>query len=399
MKKVIPKLCFIFLIGLILSGCRKASAVNDNGIVRAMNQGEKDSLKLTVSNNDEIIHGNNSESQADMPESVEEYETTETDTKEDIKETESELIQIPAGKPSETYQDISETEGQISVQNSEGHINDSIDSSKGSIIIDADVVGIDRTYVNTYDCVHVRYDEKTAMNMLEEFVGSELAGTFRQNFEWWEGGEDGSLALNIVNGFKLVTAYMCLSDNRYLGIHSDMVAPGCTMTVDECQMRAEEIMSKYVTGSYYFLGRKIFDQEHVGSGYTKTGRYEFYYKEQIDGMDIYEINNRSEKEVTIGMTDNTVIAINIDNYALTKTGTYSYISVEDAIKRIKEQIGLYDAFFIPGQIDRIEFEYVVPMCDVYEEAVTIEPSWLFYGKGGMSLSISVNAITGEVKVF
>lgn len=97
------------------------------------------------------------------------------------------------------------------------------------------------------------------------------------------------------------------------------------------------------------------------------------------------------------MIDNMVTGINIANYNLTPKGTYKYISVDEAVSKIGQNINTYGDAYVPGPVNRIELQYIVPM-DL-NTGMTINqlvPAWVFYGG---SYVICVNAVTGEVLVY
>lgn len=400
------RVTFIFLTVLCvgLCACKRGITQNNNGINMVMEETTEYETQYVETTTTEVQTEATAgitepvtqqlESVARQTEAVTQIETVSPTEVPTIKPTEAPTMnhtETPTIKPTETA---------TMTPADSSHLNRIINCTNGDIVIDAEVTGINATTVNTYDYRIQEYSEAEALSMLNEFVGHDIATTFTEIYEWWKGGEQECMSMRFDNGFRLTIGWLCSDKNPYLGNHNGVYAPGCSMSVDECGSIADSIVKKYVTNEYIAIGREIFDQENVHNQYTRTGHYEFKYKKLIDGISIYNSNTRSEDDIKISMIDNTVIEINIANYILNYRESYSYISVDEAIKKIEEQIGLYGSDFLPGNITKIKLEYFIPL-GMRDENYTpvFEPVWHFYAETRMINDIIVNAITGEVTIF
>lgn len=416
MKKTLIFLLILLTCVMFTFACQKQKTINDGGIIRVMSKGEKEAASIAEAATVHIVETYVPEEQTSATQIPSESESPRETENEIVSETatetktQSEPETVTETKTQSESETVAETRPDIAQEQTVAaetvgtaaqvsHITDTVACKAGNIVIDADVYGINKQFVKTYDFAYDIYSEKQAMSMLAEFVGEDTAGTFKQNFEWWIGGENGNMSLKFNKGFKLVYGYICSPDNKYTESKGDKFAPGCSMSVDECQAVANKIVSEYITNEYKFVERKICPQENVQGEYSRTGHYEFIYNIYADGINIFNINEMDEFTVTVAMIDNTVISVNISNLSLIPTGTYNYMTVQDAIECIRKNIWMYDEFFIPGNINKVKFEYVIPPDMGNGQTMKLDPSWVFYGDEKRNYYISVNAVTGEITVF
>lgn len=399
MKKSIKSAVCLFLC-IILCSCSRLPTVEDNRVLRVMSNAE-----ISAAANEISTSGNDSEHSKIHTLDVEDDTSTQNN------ETTSDMATDGTDENTTTVQENTTTthDSQNTPENNNqpssakkvplGHINKTISCNNGDIVIDADAYGIESQNVTMYDYTYNSYSSETALAMLEDMVGAATAQTFRPVYDSWVGGaEDGMyLSNNGETGYQLSSGYICDVNNPYLGTNDGVKAPGCLLDINEDEKLADAYVAKYVTNEYQLVDREIYNQEYAGNGYTKTGYYEYIYQEYVDGISIYDVGRQAEKKVTVSMIDNMVIRINIANYNLTPKGTYKYISVDEAVSKIGQNINTYGDAYVPGPVNRIELQYIVPM-DL-NTGMTINqlvPAWVFYGG---SYVICVNAVTGEVLVY
>lgn len=399
MKKSIKSAVCLFLC-IILCSCSRLPTVEDNRVLRVMSNAE-----ISAAANEISTSGNDSEHSKTHTLDVEDDTSTQNN------ETTSDMATDGTDENTTTVQENTTTthDSQNTPENNNrpssakkvplGHINKTISCNNGDIVIDADAYGIESQNVTMYDYTYNSYSSETALAMLEDMVGAATAQTFRPVFDSWVGGaEDGMyLSNNGETGYRLSSGYICDVNNPYLGTNDGVKAPGCLLDINEDEKLADAYVAKYVTNEYQLVDREIYNQEYAGNGYTKTGYYEYIYQEYVDGISIYDVGRQAEKKVTVSMIDNMVTGINIANYNLTPKGTYKYISVDEAVSKIGQNINTYGDAYVPGPVNRIELQYIVPM-DL-NTGMTINqlvPAWVFYGG---SYVICVNAVTGEVLVY
>lgn len=399
MKKSIKSAVCLFLC-IILCSCSRLPTVEDNRVLRVMSNAE-----ISAAANEISTSGNDSEHSKIHTLDVEDDTSTQNN------ETTSDMATDGTDENTTTVQENTTTthDSQNTPENNNqpssakkvplGHINKTISCNNGDIVIDADAYGIESQNVTMYDYTYNSYSSETALAMLEDMVGAATAQTFKPVYDSWVGGaEDGMyLSNNGETGYQLSSGYICDVNNPYLGTNDGVKAPGCLLDINEDQKLADAYVAKYVTNEYQLVDREIYNQEYAGNGYTKTGYYEYIYQEYVDGISIYDVGRQAEKKVTVSMIDNMVTGINIANYNLTPKGTYKYISVDEAVSKIGQNINTYGDAYVPGPVNRIELQYIVPM-DL-NTGMTINqlvPAWVFYGG---SYVICVNAVTGEVLVY
>lgn len=399
MKKSIKSAVCLFLC-IILCSCSRLPTVEDNRVLRVMSNAE-----ISAAANEISTSGNDSEHSKIHTLDVEDDTSTQNN------ETTSDMATDGTDENTTTVQENTTTthDSQNTPENNNqpssakkvplGHINKTISCNNGDIVIDADAYGIESQNVTMYDYTYNSYSSETALAMLEDMVGAATAQTFKPVYDSWVGGaEDGMyLSNNGETGYRLSSGYICDVNNPYLGTNDGVKAPGCLLDINEDEKLADAYVAKYVTNEYQLVDREIYNQEYAGNGYTKTGYYEYIYQEYVDGISIYDVGRQAEKKVTVSMIDNMVTGINIANYNLTPKGTYKYISVDEAVSKIGQNINTYGDAYVPGPVNRIELQYIVPM-DL-NTGMTINqlvPAWVFYGG---SYVICVNAVTGEVLVY
>lgn len=399
MKKSIKSAVCLFLC-IILCSCSKLPTVKDNGVLRVMSNAEISAAANKISTSE-----NDSEHRETPTLDVEDDTSTQNN------ETTSDMTTDGTDENTTTVQENTTTthDSQNTPENNNqpssaqkvslGHINKTISCNNGDIVIDADAYGIKSQNVTMYDYTYNSYSSETALAMLEDMVGAATAQTFKPVYDSWVGGaEDGMyLSNNAETGYQLSSGYICDVNNPYLGTNDGVKAPGCLLDINEDQKLADAYVAKYVTNEYQLVNREIYNQEYAGNGYTKTGYYEYIYQEYVNGISIYDVGRQAEKKVTVSMIDNMVTRINIANYNLTSKGTYKYISVDEAVSKIEQNINTYGDAYVPGPVNRIELQYFVPM-DLNTGMTVNElvPAWIFYGGPYV---ICVNAVTGEVLVY
>ena len=411
MKKSIKSAVCLFLC-IILCSCSKLPTVKDNGVLRVMSNAEISAAanKISTSENDSE-HRETPTLDVEDDTSTQNNETTSDMTTDGTDENTSDMTTDGTDENTTTVQENTTTthDSQNTPENNNqpssaqkvslGHINKTISCNNGDIVIDADAYGIKSQNVTMYDYTYNSYSSKTALAMLEDMVGAATAQTFKPVYDSWVGGaEDGMyLSNNGETGYRLSSGYICDVNNPYLGMNDGVKAPGCLLDINEDQKLADAYVAKYVTNEYQLVNREIYNQEYAGNGYTKTGYYEYIYQEYVDGISIYDVGRQAEKKVTVSMIDNMVTGINIANYNLTSKGTYKYISVDEAVSKIEQNINTYGDAYVPGPVNRIELQYFVPM-DLNTGMTVNElvPAWIFYGGPYV---ICVNAVTGEVLVY
>lgn len=399
MKKSIKSAVCLFLC-IILCSCSRLPTVEDNRVLRVMSNAE-----ISAAANEISTSGNDSEHSKTHTLDVEDDTSTQNN------ETTSDMATDGTDENTTTVQENTTTthDSQNTPENNNrpssaqkvplGHINKTISCNNGDIVIDADAYGIESQNVTMYDYTYNSYSSETALAMLEDMVGAATAQTFRPVFDSWVGGaEDGMyLSNNGETGYRLSSGYICDVNNPYLGMNDGVKAPGCLLDINEDEKLADAYVAKYVTNEYQLVDREIYNQEYAGNGYTKTGYYEYIYQEYVDGISIYDVGRQAEKKVTVSMIDNMVIRINIANYNLTPKGTYKYISVDEAVSKIEQNINTYGDAYVPGPVNRIELQYFVPMdLNTGMTLNQLVPAWVFYGGPYV---ICVNAVTGEVLVY
>lgn len=399
MKKSIKSAVCLFLC-IILCSCSKLPTVKDNGVLRVMSNAEISAAanKISTSENDSE-HRETPTLDVEDDTSTQNNETT-SDMTTDGTDENTTTVQENTTTTHDSHNTPENNNRSSSVQKvSLGHINKTISCNNGDIVIDADAYGIKSQNVTMYDYTYNSYSSETALAMLEDMVGAATAQTFKPVYDSWVGGaEDGMyLSNNAETGYQLSSGYICDVNNPYLGTNDGVKAPGCLLDINEDQKLADAYVAKYVTNEYQLVNREIYNQEYAGNGYTKTGYYEYIYQEYVDGISIYDVGRQAEKKVTVSMIDNMVTGINIANYNLTSKGTYKYISVDEAVSKIEQNIDTYGDAYVPGPVNRIELQYFVPM-DLNTGMTVNElvPAWIFYGGPYV---ICVNAVTGEVLVY
>lgn len=390
MKKAFLILEIILVIFFVI-GCKNIRTTNSNGIERALSTYEYtsysetgvDTTKPDISTEFSSEDLSNNQTESNIQNSTEINNTTYP------QETESET----------NTSDLSENTNNTKITDNKtekiGSISKNIVCNDKTLNIDASVYGSDTSVVSEYQYSYLTVNAQPIIN---ELIGTDINTFVCSDYEGlrYSGTVNGKPAeYQLYLGFSFQIIDECSAANKYLGQHTDTMAPGCSKSLSECRTLADTLMSKYCTSSYTDVKSSVLDQTNCNSTYSKTGYYEYTYYQYIDGLELYDYTAGGVIAVgKVVISDNTIHRFDCTAPVYSSINSAKPLTAQEATNILESQINNFYQCTL-GTITEIRLQYITSY-DYYPD--TLFPAWVFYDKTG-GHCFAVNAITGAVIEF